>query len=185
MKIEVKQGKMLWYALYRPAKKHISEFEKDKIVIKAIGKNLAFSIAEKGVYISAPSSFMTSNFNKYIISILSSKLVRYFIYQNSDRTGAGDIMLNIQSFEQIPIPNIPKEQQTPFKNLVDTIMESKEKITKYNKHFNSLNAVDKIEIKEAIENLEAEVEASISEIDRLVYGLYGLSGDEVGIVENG
>ena len=42
---------------------------------------------------------------------------------------------------------------------------------------------DKIEIKEAIEKLETEVEASVSEIDRLVYGLYGLSGGEVGIVE--
>ncbi len=47
------------------------------------------------------------------------------------------------------------------------------------------NTVAKLceEIKEAIEKLEAEVEASVSEIDRLVYGLFGLSGDEVGIVE--
>ena len=73
--------------------------------------------------------------------------------------------------------------QNDFIKLVDIILDSKEKIAKYNKHFDSLNAIDKIEIKEAIEKLEVEVEVSVSEIDRLVYGLYGLSEDEVGIVE--
>ena len=76
--------------------------------------------------------------------------------------------IKINKLEQLPIPNISKEEQNPFILLVDTIINAKEKITKYNKHFDSLNAVDKIEIKEAIEKLEAEVE---------------VSGDEVGIVE--
>ena len=62
-------------------------------------------------------------------------------------------------------------------------MESKEKIAKYNKHFESLNAVDKIEIKEEIEKLEYLVDESIKEIDSLVYKLYGLNEDEVRVIE--
>jgi len=38
------------------------------------------------------------------LSFLCSKVGRYFIYQNSDTTGAGDIMLNIQSLIRFPIP---------------------------------------------------------------------------------
>jgi len=72
--------------------------------------------------------------------------------------------------------------QEPFINLVNIIIDSKEKIAKYNKHFESLNAIDKIEIKEEIEKLEILVQESIDEIDRLVYRLYGLSDEEIGIV---
>lgn len=36
--------------------------------------------------------------------MLCSKLGKYYVYQNSDTTGAGDIMLNIQSLIKFPIP---------------------------------------------------------------------------------
>ena len=49
--------------------------------------------------------------------------------------------------------------------------------------FESLNAVDKIEIQEEIEKLEHGVEEDINEIDNLVYKLYGLSHDEIAIIE--
>nr|MBL0703795.1 hypothetical protein [Sulfurospirillum sp.] len=73
--------------------------------------------------------------------------------------------------------------QEPFIALVDTIIASKEKIAKYNKHFESLNVDDKIEIKEKIENLENLVKSSIEKIDNLVYDLYGLSSDEIKKIE--
>ena len=74
-------------------------------------------------------------------------------------------------------------KEEDFINLVDIIISSKDKIAKYNKHFDSLNAVDKCEIKEEIEKLESEVKNSIERIDTMVYKLYGLSSDEVEIVE--
>jgi type II restriction/modification system DNA methylase subunit YeeA len=186
-KVEVKQGKMLWYVLYRPAKKHIAEFEKEKIVIKAIGKNLAFSIAEKGIYISAPSSFMTSTYNKYIIAILSSNLIKYFIYKNSDKTGAGDIMLNVQSFEQIPIPQKTEEEQQPFIKLVDEILEAKQKIKEYKVLLDVAVKTDnfdrEIKLKKEIKSLENRTKECEKTIDAMVYKLYDLTDDEIKIVE--
>lgn len=38
------------------------------------------------------------------MAFLCSSVGKYFIYQNSDTTGAGDIMLNIQSLIKLPIP---------------------------------------------------------------------------------
>ncbi len=73
--------------------------------------------------------------------------------------------------------------QEDFIVLVDAILESKSTIKKYKKHFESLNAVDKIEIKEAIEKLENIIATAEITIDKMVYKLYGLSDEEIGIVE--
>ena len=62
---------------------------------KAVGKNLTFLLLEEGKFITAPVSFITSNFNVYILAFLQSNFGKYYIYQNSDITGTGDIMLNV------------------------------------------------------------------------------------------
>ncbi len=121
---------------------------------------------------------------KYLLSLLNSKVLNFRYKSIGKQTGGGSFEYFPNGVGKLPITSIPKQEQEPFILLVDSIINAKEKITKYNKHFDSLNAVDKIEIKEAIEKLEAEVEASMDEIDRLVYGLYGLSGDEIKIIED-
>ncbi len=151
------QGQHHWLELdNNPKDFYLDEFEKEKIVFKAIGKNLAFSIVKSGIFVSAPSSFLTSQKNKYILGILSSKVVQSYIYDNSDRTGAGDVMLNIQSFEKIPLPKISQEEQEPFVKLVDEIMELKAK--------------------------NEDTKEFENQIDEMVYKLYGLSEDEVKII---
>ena len=49
-------------------KKSIREdFFKQKIVWKAVGRNLAFSILEEGKFVTAPASFITSENSLYYI----------------------------------------------------------------------------------------------------------------------
>lgn len=137
---------------------YLKEFEKEKVFCKAIGFNLAFTIAEKDLIISAPSSFFISNMNKYFVGILNSKLIKYFIYKYSDRTGAGDIMLNVQSLEKIPIPEPNKSTLKEIEDLVEKIIENK---------------------KEGKDTEEDE-----RDIDKIVYTLYDLTIEEINIVEN-
>ncbi|MCU7543285.1 TaqI-like C-terminal specificity domain-containing protein [Riemerella anatipestifer] len=101
------------------------DFYKQKIVWKAVGRNLTFSILEEGHFITAPASFINSDFNLYILAFLSSSYGKYFIYNNSDTTGAGDIMLNIQSLEKIPIPFPTKSNIEKINSTVDKIMDNK------------------------------------------------------------
>lgn len=136
---------------------YLKEFEKEKVFCKAIGFNLAFTIAEKDLIISAPSSFFISNMNKYFVGILNSKLIKYFIYKYSDRTGAGDIMLNVQSLEKIPIPEPNENTLKEIEDLVEKIIENK---------------------KEGKDTEEDE-----RDIDKIVYTLYDLTEEEVGIIE--
>ena len=115
---------------------------------------------------------------KFILSILNSKMINWY-FQN---TFFDDMNIKPTDLEKLPIPNIPKEKQEPFIKLTNMIIESKEKITKYNKHFESLNAVDKVEIKEEIGRLESLINNNVNKIDTMVYKLYGLSSEEMGII---
>jgi len=150
-----------WWELRACA--YYSEFEKEKVAFKAVGKNLAFSIIPSGVMITAPASFMTSAHNKYILGFLCSNFTFYFILKNADKTGAGDVMLNIQSFEKIPIPPISATNQpivSQIESFVDQILAAKK------------------------ENPQAYTSAWERQIDGLVYELYGLTAEEIRIIEN-
>ena len=82
-------------------------FFQPHICWKAVGRNLTFAIVPSGTFLTAPASFISAGeYNDYILAFLCSKIGKYYIYQNSDTTGAGDIMLNIQSLTQFPIPPI-------------------------------------------------------------------------------
>ena len=56
------------------------------------------------------------------MAFLCSSVGKYFIYQNSDTTGAGDIMLNIQSLIKFPIPI-----STDLKHLSEMVVQQSKK----------------------------------------------------------
>ncbi len=105
---------------------YMEDFYKQKIVWKAVGKNLTFSLLEEGSFLTAPASFITSDFNLYILAFLSSSFGKFYIYNNSDRTGAGDIMLNIQSLEKIPVPKLTIDNEEKINTLINQILINKE-----------------------------------------------------------
>lgn len=98
---------------------YLDLFFQPKICWKAIGRNLAFSIVESGTFLTAPASFISAgSYNEYILAFLCSNVGTYFIYKNSDTTGAGDIMLNIQSLIKFPIP---KNKTVNFNERIDVV----------------------------------------------------------------
>ncbi len=137
---------------------YMEEFYRQKIVWKAVGRNLTFSLLEEGSFLTAPASFITSDFNPYILAFLSSSFGKFYIYNNSDTTGAGDIMLNIQSLEKIPIPK-------PTKEIERKINENIEKILSYKKY--------------GIITTEFE-----SEINQVIYGIFQFDKNEIKFIES-
>jgi len=151
-----------WYALQRWAADYYSEFEKEKIAWKAVGRNLALTIVEPGIFISAPACFSISGHNKYVLGVLSSAVIKYYILKYSDKTGAGDVMLNIQSFERLPITPITEENQPTvqqIESLVNKILPAKK------------------------QNPQTDTSKWEKEIDELVYRLYELTPEEIKIIE--
>jgi hypothetical protein len=157
------------------------EFKNNKIIYPDIG-TLGFCYDDKKMYFNNTVYFLNID-SKYILAILNSKSINYWYLQISSSLGNGGSRGFKIFVEQIPIPKITETEQQPFIELVDEILEAKEKIKKYKKHFDTLNAVDKIEITEKIEKLEAIVQNNENTIDQMVYKLYGLSSEEIKVVE--
>ena len=135
------------------------DFSKQKIVWKAVGRNLAFSILEEGKFLTAPASFITTEFGLYyILGFLCSSFGKYFIYSNSDTTGAGDIMLNIQSLIKIPIPQLESNKQKTIEDKVFEIINLKGKNI-------STDTLEK-------------------DIDSLINNIFGFNDDEISFIEN-
>lgn len=124
---------------------YMEDFYKQKIVWKAVGRNLTFSLLEEGSFLTAPASFITSDFNLYILAFLSSSFGKFYIYNNSDTTGAGDIMLNIQSLEKTPIPKPTIDNEEKINTLIKQIL--------FNKKHGIITTVFESEINQVIYNI--------------------------------
>jgi len=175
-----------WWKFTFPIHKEL--YPLTKIFCSRRAFNNTFAIDYKNEYLAF--SNMTTIFDtnddvdlKYLLALLNSKVLNFRYKSIGKQTGGGSFEYFPNGVGKLPIQNIIKKEQEPFINLVNIIIDSKEKIAKYKKHFDSLNAVDKIEIKEELEKLETIVKDSIEQIDSLVYELYGLSSNEIKIVE--
>ena len=167
---------------------HKEYYQHDKIWCSYRAKENIFCFDDTGEYIGLTNTTVIFNTNetldlKYLLALLNSKVLNFRYKTIGKQTGSGVYEYFENGVGKFPIPEVSDEEQKPFIQLVDKILESKKSIQKYNKHFESLSAIDKIEIKEEIEKLENFVDDCVGEIDAMVYGLYGLSEEEVAVVE--
>jgi hypothetical protein len=102
---------------------------------------------------------------KYIIAILNSRLMNWYYRTISLETGRTMAQTDIETLDSLPIKNVGADGQSKIIELVDRILSS----TKSNDY---------------LENSEkqSEVRAHEIKIDKLVYELYGLTREEIGIV---
>jgi type I restriction-modification system DNA methylase subunit len=134
------------------------EFTMPKIIWQAISKRIAFAYDPIGSYFcDVTTFFMTGEKLKYILAILNSKLFEYAllnIYLEGDTFKSKNAI--IQNF---PIPKIDEDREKPLIDIVDEMVNIK-----------SGNPLADISYLEKRANI-------------LVYHLYGLTYDEVLIVD--
>lgn len=99
---------------------------------------------------------------RYILGILNSTLINYYFKQTSTNTN-----ITTGEINDILIPKTTESMQNHLISLVDRIFT----ITKDENYLSS-------------SNMQAKVHVLESEIDQLVYQLYGLSEEEITIVES-
>ncbi len=149
-----------WYALQRFGSTYWQDFEKPKIIYPVIAKEPRFAFSDSDFYINDKCFFIAQN-DLFLLAYLNSK-VAWFYLKNicsvlGDADKGGRLELRAIHVQTLPIPKIEEKDRQPFVALVDRILELK----KEGKDTQSLE----------------------NEIDRLVYQLYDLTADEIGIVE--
>jgi hypothetical protein len=94
---------------------------------------------------------------KYLLSFFNSKISAYWIRDNCPELQGGTRELSKIYFENIPIPQLPPSSQKPFEDLVDIILAKKEQ--------------------------GEDTSQEERKIDEMVYALYGLTTEEIAVVE--
>lgn len=151
-----------WYALQRYGSTYHELFNKAKILYPEIAKESRFTIDSSGLFINK-TIFMIPTDDKYLLGVLNSKLVWLYLKRICSSLGDPDAggRLNLQRIyvSKVPIVDAKKNIKEKVSQLVNRILLSKK------------------------ENPEADTTDLESEIDQLVYELYELSEEEIGVVE--
>jgi type II restriction/modification system DNA methylase subunit YeeA len=100
---------------------YLDEFEKEKIVWAEMTDENNFMWDSNRYYVNQTCYFIT-NTNKYVLAILNSKIINFYIHIIASNLGRGAIRWIKQYIEQLPIPQISKKKQKPFEILVDYII---------------------------------------------------------------
>jgi hypothetical protein len=145
---------------------YYNEFEKPKMVYLKFQVKPAFTFDEANFY-SNSATFIIPGNDKYLLGILNSKLGWFLVSKLCTQIQNG-YQLIFKYFGNIPIPPAPSpDSLTP---LVSKMLELHKKLSD-------------AKIPEAQTMLQRQIEATDKEIDRLVYELYGLTEEEIKIVE--
>lgn len=138
---------------------YFEEFEKPKIIWGEISDEPKFAYDEDGYFAEATTFIMTGDNLKYLLAILNSKVSEWYFKQIGTTTGMGTNRWKKYKIELLPI-------KTPSKKLKESIEKLVNKII-YLKNIDPQSDTRKLE----------------NEIDQLIYKLYGLTEDEIKIVE--
>jgi hypothetical protein len=153
----IEYGKWLWC----PRDKRY--FESPKILLRQTAADIIATYTEDEMYcVDSVHSLITRNPNfdlKYILGILNSTFGNYLYHLLISEQGKVFAQVKLTFLRQIPIKCAISEQQKNIIDLVDKIMAAKKA------------------------DSAADTSALESEIDTLVYDLYGLTPTEIAIIE--
>ena len=167
---------------------YYEEFEKEKLIWAKMTKTSKFTYDTKGYYIPVTGFIMVGEKLKYLLAMLNSKLIEFaFLNLYGGKTLGEALDFRISFLEKLPILVPTQEQEEYLTDLVDKMLESKEKLSKLNKllelAINDKNYEMQLELKEKIENLNEEVLDTDYAIDNYVYNMYGITAEERALIE--
>ena len=159
------------YGKWLAAPRNAKIFEgKGKIVIRQTGDSLIATIMGSGFIARDNLHIILPNGNaelEFILGLINSQLLDYIYTYINPEKGEALAQVKKEHVEQLPVPIISK-----------TNKGMAEKISKLVKEMLALNKTPALR-----ERNKTEIAAVDKEIDQLVYRLYGLSREEIKVVE--
>ena len=161
---------------------YYSEFEKPKIIYPDIAKESRAAFDTTGLYFNNTIYFIPLN-DLYLLALLNSKLIFTYFKRIAAVLGDADKGGRLRWFRQdvmkLPIHRID------FENLAeklahDEIVRLVGRMLALQKERQSVRREDDLD---RVRNLERQIAQVDAEIDQRVYALYGLTEDEVKVVE--
>ena len=155
---------------------YYDEFEKPKIILPDISNRGNFMLDEKGGVYSANTTYIISSAEIYLVGLLDSSLMDFYYRNLTSVFRGGYLRFFTQYLIQLPIRTIdfsdPADvaRHDRLVELVQSMLDLHRQLsTPGREHERTL--------------LTRRIEATDRQIDRLVYELYGLTEEEIEIVE--
>ena len=178
---------MIWYAFGRS--QNLSEMEQTKILTPSISDRGSFTLdfahhyyfvgsgggGGGGYGVTLRDEFLYLTYF-YVLGLLNSKLLDWYLKYVSSSFRGGYYSYNRQYIEQLPICTIDFSGPTA-KARHDRMVELVETMLKLHKQL----AVAKTSHEKTA--IQRQIDATDKQIDQLVYELYGLTEEEIKIVE--
>jgi len=163
-----------WYALQRPRPQYHNVFEKQKIIYVKFQVKPSFTLDNEGTYIN-DAIWTVPLPDKYLLGILNSRLGWFLIAHHCTQIQNG-YQLIYEYLKNIPIRTIDFSDPADVARH-DRMVSLVEQMLVLHKQLPQVGTPHE---KTA---LERQIEAMDGQIDALVYELYGLTEEEIGIVE--
>jgi len=152
-----KEGSYQWFEI-QDSIDYFEEFEKPKIALPDIAIQMQ-ALYDTSKAFCVNTAYILPVDDKFLLGLLNSNVVLFFYANITSSIRGGYLRFINQYLVQIPIPLASEKAQQPIISLVTRILAAK------------------------LADPQADTSALESEIDALVYGLYGLTEEEIGIVE--
>ncbi len=149
-----KPGSYQWFEIQDNIA-YYHEFEKPKIIYPDIAQHSKFLFDDSGAFSSNTTYFIPTS-EKWFLGLLNSKLMWWYYGTISSTIRGGFVRYFSQYMEQLPIPHAPDAEKSAITQRVQTILAAPD---------------------------APGVPALEKEIDEMVYQLYGLTPDEIALVE--
>ncbi|MEO7833700.1 MAG: TaqI-like C-terminal specificity domain-containing protein, partial [Ginsengibacter sp.] len=170
-----KPGSYQWYEM-QDAVDYYKEFETDKIIYPNICKQPEFTFDNNKWYTNQ-KCFIIAMDDKYLLGILNSKLDYFLFEKYLPKLRGGFYEPSYVFFKNFPIKNIDENNKSE-KNQHDEIVHLVETMLQLQKEKQQTSLPNKLN------QLETRIQYTDDKINKLVYELYGLNEEEVGIVNN-
>jgi len=146
------------------------DFEKEKIVWQRVTRRFSFVIVPKSWYVLDSMAFSVGNSLKYILGLLNSNLIDYYVKTYVHLYSDKGFLLSNQYVERVPIPQITPQNQPLVQKIEDLVSQ----------------ILSLTQSEDYLENpqKQAKVKEYQRQIDQLVYKLYNLTDEEIKIVED-
>ena len=153
---EVKEGRFPWYVLSRYAAQYVKDFEKPKIIYPDIAKRCEFAFDEQGFY-GGNTIYFISLDDLALLGMLNSQVVEFLYRQTSAMIQQDYLRFFTPYTDKIPVPDVTPAQRAAIESLVRKLLDAK--------------------------GQGPQVAEWERELNALVYELYGLTEEEIAIVE--
>jgi hypothetical protein len=146
------------------------DFKKEKIVWIELTDHGRFALCDQEVYLLNTAYFLLPPPqlpSKYLLGILNSRLIEFYLNMVAQTSGMGVPRWINEHVKKFPVPEVGKARQDSVAEVVEKILS----VTKDADYFEN-------------EAKQARVKELEHQIDRMVYELYGLTPDEIEVVES-